>query len=103
MSASARVRSGDARRILGTALQTFEDVFGTENANNVLLEDLTYEPSSDASPAVWRVTIGFDTARQRERPGNVLVGIKSATEPVRESRTLILDAETGALIGIKSE
>ena len=83
-----------AKAAVDAAFGHFKELFGTAHTSHVLLEGLEYFDRDDE----WRVVIGFDSGRHKDTGGPLLaVGIGPKTiEPIREFRTIYLDARDGS-------
>ena len=85
-----------ARDAIQSAFDLLEQYFPATDRRNTLLEGLEYLDSEDQ----WRVVIGFDTGRHKESGGPLLtmgLGPKT-TEPIREFRTIYLNARDGSFV-----
>lgn len=102
MSAAATRDVIDGKDAIRVAFEQFDELFGRVDPRNVLLEALRFEEGKLGESPRWHVTIGFEAGRNRERPGNRLVGTTATMEPVREFRTFIL-TPSGDLIGMSNE
>lgn len=88
----------DARTATERAFEYF-DAFVRRGGSlsNVLLEMLKYDEKRDR----WGIGIGYDLGRQREtEEGSTLVRRQIAREPIRELRSIWIDAKDGRLLEI---
>ena len=84
------------KRAIDEAFKTFRDFFSGVRTMHILLEGLEYLEVGDE----WRVTIGFDSGRSKETGGPfVSAGLGQKTsEPIREFRSIYLNAKDGAFL-----
>ncbi len=80
------------------AYEYFDELMeGRGTLNHRLLEGIKY----DEADAVWLVTIGFDTGRER-RSGSDLSFFESQREPIREFRVVKLRGVDGSFVSMES-
>lgn len=79
-----------AKSAVNAAFAVFREFFEDSPAQYILLEGVEFDESSDQ----WRITIGFDIGRQRVS-GSVF---DTGKEPVREKRTIHIDAGSGQFV-----
>lgn len=86
----------NAKAAVDAAFVHFRELFGSARTTHVLLEGLEYLDSEDQ----WRVVIGFDAGRHKDSGGPLLtmgLGPKT-TEPIREFRTIYINARDGSFV-----
>ena len=89
----------NAKAAVNAAFGHFKDLFGSARTSHVLLEGLEYSDSADE----WRVVIGFDTGRQKET-GSPVDGVlgRKTTEPIREFRSIYINACDGSFVRMEN-
>lgn len=89
------------KEAIDAAFRHFRDFYADASLSNVLLEGLDYIEPEHA----WEVAIGFDAGRSRRTTQSSLsLAIGGAVqEPIREVRTIVIDAADGRFRRMKAD
>jgi hypothetical protein len=86
----------DVKEAVAYAKQYVNELFGSESATNIGLEEVEFNDSGNE----WRVTIGF--SRPWDEPRNVFTAIAGAASPARSYKTVHIDNASGTVRSVTS-
>jgi len=95
MGAAEDTSGRDAKRAVNRGFELFEELMGSNGLGHVLLEGLEWDRDEDEEEAVWKISIGFDAGRKRDRAHGMGGLFDQAKEPIRELRTIVIRADDG--------
>ena len=88
----------DVKTAVATAILAVNDLFGKEQINNILLEEVDFAEL----PPRWKVTIGYDRPKTHAQGGPLSAALALASNSYeRVYRVVSIDAASGKVRSIK--